>query len=168
MHDISTRDHTYYKILHFWSPLILWRCGLPKGAKVVATNGCFDILHAGHIKMLEYAKSLGDYLVVGLNADVSIRTLKGPTRPINHQDNRKKVLEALRCVDFVHIFYEERSWMFLSVARPNVFVKSGDYTLENMDQTERKLLEAMKTKIDFSLNMVDGLSTSKTIQALQI
>lgn len=160
------RDESYYKILRFWSPLINWRCSLPKDAVVVATNGCFDILHAGHIEMIRRAKEQGDFLVVGLNSDSSIKALKGPNRPINTELNRKLVLEAVRYVDFVHIFHDPRATTFLLAASPHVYVKAGDYSLETMDVDERRVLEKVGASIKF-VDMVDGLSTTNTLKALQ-
>lgn len=166
--SMNDRDWTFNYILNYWASLIRWRSLVkithPKG-KVVATNGCFDILHAGHISMLEAAAAFGDLLVVGLNGDASVRKLKGPKRPINHEQNRKKVLEALRCVSHVHIFDDERATMFLKVARPHVYVKAGDYSLETMDKGEREVLESMGTQILFT-SMIPDLSTTKIIQSL--
>lgn len=134
-------------------------------ARIVATNGCFDILHAGHISMLKFAACCGGFLVVGLNGDESIRRLKGPTRPINNENDRKIVLSELRCVDFVHVFPEERATRFLSVVKPHVYVKAGDYSLETMDKSEREMLEKMGTEIVFT-KLVPGLSTTKILKSI--
>jgi rfaE bifunctional protein nucleotidyltransferase chain/domain len=133
--------------------------------RVVVTNGCFDILHAGHVEMLQKARSLGDYLIVGINSDASVRKLKGPTRPINNQDNRKKVLEALWCVDFVQIFNEDNAATFLLAAHPSIYVKATDYNLDNMNQKEKDVLERCQTKIMF-VDFVPNLSTTKIVKAL--
>lgn len=158
----------YFLILNNWSDLIRWRSFIkatqPK-ATIVATNGCFDILHAGHIAMLEEAKALGDYLVVGINSDASVRHLKGNTRPINSQDNRKKVLEALRCVDFVHIFPDVRANVFLNVCSPHIYVKAGDYNLSNLDKTEKEVLEKHNTIVKFS-PYIKGLSTTNILKSI--
>jgi D-glycero-beta-D-manno-heptose 1-phosphate adenylyltransferase len=162
------RDASFYIILKYWAPLIRWRSMLKithPDAKVVATNGCFDILHAGHISMLESAATFGNFLVVGLNGDESVRQLKGPTRPVNNEDDRKKVLSALRCVDFVHVFPEERATRFLMVAKPHVYIKAGDYSLETMDKSEREVLERMGTTILFT-GLVPGLSTTNILKSL--
>lgn len=134
--------------------------------KVVATNGCFDILHAGHIHMLSKARSFGGFLVVGLNSDCSIKLLKGPNRPVNNEQNRKTVLESIRYVDFVNIFYNTRATFFLFAARPHIYVKSADYSLKTMDAAERVVLRSMKTQIKF-VDMVHKLSTTNIIKALQ-
>jgi D-beta-D-heptose 7-phosphate kinase/D-beta-D-heptose 1-phosphate adenosyltransferase len=100
--------------------------------KIIFTNGCFDILHIGHISLLEHAKSLGDYLIVGINSDDSVRKLKGPNRPINKEDNRKKVLESIKYVDQVVIFNEETPYNLIKKIMPYIIVKGGDYNKENV------------------------------------
>ena len=100
--------------------------------KIIFTNGCFDILHIGHISLLEHAKSLGDYLIVGINSDDSVRKLKGPNRPINKEDNRKKVLESIKYVDQVVIFNEETPYNLIKKIMPDIIVKGGDYNKENV------------------------------------
>ncbi|MDB5350186.1 MAG: bifunctional heptose 7-phosphate kinase/heptose 1-phosphate adenyltransferase [Planctomycetota bacterium] len=104
------------------------------GRRIVFTNGCFDILHRGHITYLGQAKSLGDVLVVGVNSDASLRRLKGPSRPINSQDDRVQVLAALSCVDHLVIFGEDTPSALISALRPDVFVKGGDYTRERLPE----------------------------------
>ena len=104
---------------------------------VVATNGCFDIIHAGHIEYLQAARAMGDRLIIGLNSDKSVTALKGAGRPINNQSNRAMVLSSLRFVDDVFIFDGLRCDDFLEAVRPNVYVKGGDYTLETLDRLER-------------------------------
>lgn len=99
--------------------------------KVVFTNGCFDILHRGHVEYLEKSKALGDKLVVGINSDESVRQLK-PGRPINKQEDRKAVLEALRCVDEVIIFNELRPLDLIKKVKPDIITKGGDYTSEQV------------------------------------
>jgi len=99
--------------------------------KVVFTNGCFDILHKGHIEYLEQSRALGDKLVVGINSDESVRQLK-PGRPINKQEDRKAVLQALRCVDEVIIFDELRPLELIKKVKPDIITKGGDYTLEQV------------------------------------
>ena len=95
---------------------------------IVFTNGCFDILHVGHVTYLEAAKNLGDALVVGVNSDASVRRLKGKSRPINPEKDRAAVLSALRCVDFVVLFEEDTPLRIITALKPNVLVKGGDYT----------------------------------------
>ena len=98
-----------------------------KGQKIVFTNGCFDILHAGHVSVLEFSRSKGDLLVVGLNGDASARRLKGPTRPVNTQADRALVLAALESVSAVCIFNEDTPYNLIKLVRPDVLVKGGDY-----------------------------------------
>jgi len=95
---------------------------------VIATNGCFDLIHAGHTSFLQEARELGDHLVVGCNSDRSVRELKGSTRPINNEKDRKAVLEAIRWVDEVRIFDETDACNFLESVKPDIYVKGGDYS----------------------------------------
>lgn len=98
-----------------------------EGKKIVFTNGCFDILHAGHVSVLEFSKSKGDELIVGLNSDASVSRLKGPTRPVNTQADRALVLAALESVSAVCIFEEDTPYNLIKTVRPDVLVKGGDY-----------------------------------------
>lgn len=100
--------------------------------RVVFTNGVFDILHAGHVTYLEEARALGDVLVVGLNSDESVRRLKGPSRPINTQEDRARVLSALRCVDHVIVFEDDTPLAVITALIPDVLVKGGDYTRDTV------------------------------------
>src|SRR5437762_1103972 len=93
------------------------------GKKIVATNGCFDLLHVGHVRYLKAARALGDALIVGINSDESVRSLKGANRPVNNQSDRTEIVAALECVDLVTIFPEERATKFLQFAAPDVYVK---------------------------------------------
>jgi len=111
-----------------------------KGRKLVATNGCFDLLHAGHVRYLAQARDLGDALVVGVNGDASVRAIKGNTRPLNSEADRAEVLAALECVDFVTIFSEVRATNFLRRAAPAIYVKGGDYRPDTLDSEERDAL----------------------------
>ncbi len=97
------------------------------GKKIVFTNGCFDILHAGHVSILEFCRSKGDVLVVGLNSDTSVKRLKGPTRPVNKEADRALVLAALESVSAVCIFQEDTPYNLIKLVRPDVLVKGGDY-----------------------------------------
>jgi D-beta-D-heptose 7-phosphate kinase/D-beta-D-heptose 1-phosphate adenosyltransferase len=99
---------------------------------LVFTNGCFDILHVGHIAYLEQSRALGKYLVVGLNSDASVRRLKGGTRPINTQEDRKRMLLALRCVDAVYIFDEDTPLGLIKRVKPDIITKGGDYRAEDV------------------------------------
>ena len=102
------------------------------GKKIVFTNGCFDILHAGHVSVLEFSRSKGDELVVGLNSDASVRRLKGPTRPVNTQADRALVLAALESVSAVCIFDEDTPYNLIKQVRPDVLVKGGDYKTDEI------------------------------------
>ncbi len=106
------------------------------GRRVVFTNGCFDILHRGHITYLGRAKALGDILIVGVNSDEGIRRLKGPSRPINTLEDRIQVLAALSCVDHVIPFDEDTPCQLIEVVRPDIFVKGGDYTRDRLPEAE--------------------------------
>jgi len=128
-----------------------------KGQRIVFTNGCFDILHAGHVSVLEFARSKGDVLVVGLNSDASVRLLKGPTRPINAQADRALVLAALESVSAVSIFEEETPYDLIKLVRPDVLVKGGDYK-----PTEIVGREFAKKVVRFAL--LKGRSTTNIIK----
>jgi D-glycero-beta-D-manno-heptose 1-phosphate adenylyltransferase len=136
------------------------------GKTIVFTNGCFDILHAGHVRYLAGAKQLGDILVVGLNGDASVRELKGEGRPLNSQQDRAEVLAALGAIDYVIIFDEKRVEKLLREVRPRIYAKGGDYTLESLDPEEFATLKEIGAKIEI-LPLVPGKSTSKLLQAIQ-
>lgn len=143
-----------------------WRDSIrAKRKRLVVTNGCFDLLHAGHVLYLETARSQGDLLLVGLNGDEGVRRLKGPDRPINSQADRALLVSALQSVDAVCIFPEETALAFLELAQPDVYVKGGDYTLETLNQEERRTIEAAKAKIVF-IPFVPGKSTSSLIKKI--
>lgn len=133
--------------------------------KLVATNGCFDLLHVGHVRYLQTARRLGDALVVGLNGDASVRALKGEGRPLNRERDRAEVLAALESVDFVTIFPEARATEFLKRAQPAVYVKGGDYTPETLDAEERDALAAIGTRIEI-IPFEPGYSTSAVIERM--
>lgn len=144
-----------------------WRqAGKDSGKVWVVTNGCFDLLHAGHVAYLEAARSLGDALLVGLNGDASVRELKGPTRPLNTEDDRALVLAALECVSAVVVFPEKRAARFLSDARPDIYVKGGDYTLDTIDQDERRAVESGGGRIVF-IPFLPGRSTTGLVAKIQ-
>lgn len=136
------------------------------GKKLVATNGCFDLLHVGHIKYLQAARAFGDVLVVGLNGDQSVRELKGPGRPINNEKDRAELLAALEHVDLVAIFPEKRATRFLEAAAAALYVKGGDYTSETLDADERAILQTVGTEIRF-IPFVPGYSTSRLLEQLK-
>ena len=134
------------------------------GEIVVFTNGCFDILHVGNIKTLTRAKSEGSKLVVGVNSDSSVQRLKGPTRPVNPEQDRAQLLAALRCVDAVVIFEEDTPIELLEVIRPHVHVKGGDYQVD--DLPEKDVVEKHGGRIVI-IGLVPGRSTSNLIQKTQ-
>jgi rfaE bifunctional protein nucleotidyltransferase chain/domain len=137
------------------------------GKKLVATNGCFDLLHVGHVRYLRAARALGDALVVGLNGDQSVCELKGPGRPINNQRDRAEVLAALECVDLVTIFPEVRATRFIDTAAPAVYAKGGDYTSESLNAEERAVLEKIGAKIHI-IPFEKGYSTSALVERLRV
>jgi len=135
------------------------------GRKVVFTNGCFDLLHVGHVRYLEKARSFGDALVVGVNGDESVRQLKGAGRPLNNEQDRAEVLAALACVDLVAIFPEKRATRILELVRPSIYVKGGDYTEETLNAEERDALKKMGTDIRI-IPFEPGYSTSGLLEKL--
>ncbi len=135
------------------------------GRKLVVTNGCFDLLHAGHVVYLESARAQGDLLLVGVNGDQAVRELKGTGRPLNPEQDRAAVVAALGCVDAVCIFPERRATRFLELARPDIYVKGGDYTLDTLDPEERKTVERSGGRIVL-IPFVPGKSTSGLIARL--
>ena len=137
------------------------------GKKLVATNGCFDLLHIGHVRYLRAARSLGDALVVGLNGDRSVCELKGPGRPINNEHDRAEVLAALECVDFVTIFPDVRATRFIEMAEPAIYAKGGDYTSDTLNAEERAVLETIGAKIHI-IPFEKGYSTSGLLERLRI
>ena len=133
-----------------------------EGNRVVATNGCFEILHVGHVRYLAAARKLGDVLVVGLNSDDSVRHLKGAGRPVNRERDRAEVLAALESVDYVTIFPERRAMNFLRAAQPAVYAKGGDYTADTLDPEERAVLDDFGTRIEI-IPFEKGYSTSELL-----
>ncbi|CAB9540001.1 D-glycero-beta-D-manno-heptose 1-phosphate adenylyltransferase (EC 2.7.7.70) / D-glycero-beta-D-manno-heptose-7-phosphate kinase (EC 2.7.1.167) [uncultured Gammaproteobacteria bacterium] len=131
-----------------------------KGKKIIFTNGCFDLLHAGHVRYLETAKSFGDVLILGLNSDQSVTTLKGAGRPINTQSDRAYILAALEAVDYVVIFDEETPYNLIKAIQPHILVKGGDY--EGKEVVGQDLVEELKL-----VQFVNGKSTTKTIEKIQ-
>ena len=143
-----------------------WRDALRAAAKrLVVTNGCFDILHAGHVTYLEAAREQGDALLVGLNSDDSVRQLKGPDRPVNTQADRASVLAALQAVDGVCIFDEPRATRFLALARPDIYVKGGDFTVDQLPEEERDAAEKCGARI-ITLGLVPGKSTTALLEKM--
>ena len=136
------------------------------GNKIVATNGCFDLLHVGHVRYLQAARAVGGALVVGINGDESTRKLKGDGRPINNEQDRAEVVAALECVDLVTIFPEVRAVRFLESAAPDVYVKGGDYTVDTLDKSERLVLEKIGAEIRI-IPFEKGYSTSGLLEKLK-
>lgn len=134
------------------------------GEKIVFTNGCFDILHAGHVRYLEKARSFGDCLVLGLNTDASVRGNKGPSRPINSELDRAEVVGALKSVDYVVLFGEKTAETIIAKVRPDVYVKGGDYTLETLP--EAKIVQSYGGRVEF-VQMVAGRSTTNVIKKIE-
>lgn len=133
------------------------------GKKIVFTNGCFDIIHAGHVRYLTTAKNFGDVLIVGLNTDESVRKLKGASRPINNQDDRAEVLLGLKAVDHVIFFGEQTAESLIAEVKPDIYVKGGDYTLETLP--EAKIVQKYGGRVEF-VNLVAGRSTTNLIKKI--
>lgn len=156
---------TQDKIVPFRN-LAQWRENLKQqGKKLVVTNGCFDLLHVGHVTYLEQARSLGDVLLVGLNDDESVRKLKGSDRPINRQEERAYIMAALQSVDAVSIFNGRTATVFLEAVEPDVWVKGGDYTLDSLDYTEKAAVFRSGGRIVI-IPLVPGKSTTGTLAKL--
>lgn len=130
------------------------------GKKIVFTNGCFDIIHAGHVRYLSTAKNFGDVLIVGLNTDESVRRLKGNSRPINNQDDRAEVLLGLKAVDHVIFFGEATAENLIAEVKPNVYVKGGDYTLATLP--EAQIVQRYGGRVEL-VNLVAGRSTTNIV-----
>jgi D-beta-D-heptose 7-phosphate kinase/D-beta-D-heptose 1-phosphate adenosyltransferase len=137
-----------------------------KGKKIVWTNGCFDILHKGHVRYLAKARELGDILVVGLNSDKSVRELKGKDRPVMSQDDRAEILSCLEQVDYITIFSEKTARNCLKNFQPDIYVKGNDYDLESMDQEERRIIEDYGGKLNF-LDVGSQDSSSRYIEYIR-
>jgi D-beta-D-heptose 7-phosphate kinase/D-beta-D-heptose 1-phosphate adenosyltransferase len=133
---------------------------LSNNKNLVFTNGCFDILHSGHIKNLQFAKSKGDILVVGLNSDESIKRLKGSDRPINSVDERSTILSLFNFVDFIIIFSEDTPYNILKILKPNVLIKGGDYRIENI--IGREFVNNV-----YLFDYIDGKSSTSIIQKIK-
>lgn len=134
-----------------------------QGNKIVFTNGCFDIIHAGHVRYLTAAKNFGDVLIVGLNTDESVRKLKGASRPINNQAARAEVLLGLKAVDHVIYFGEATAENLIGEVKPAVYVKGGDYTLETLP--EAKIVQSYGGRVEL-VNLVAGHSTTNIVEKI--
>lgn len=150
-----------------WEKLADWRASVRNsGRKLVVTNGCFDLLHLGHVTYLESARKLGDLLLVGVNSDASVRSLeKGPGRPVNHEEDRALIVAALESVGAVCIFNDRSAQRFLATAQPDVYVKGGDYTIDTINQEERRTVEQSGGTIAI-LPIVPGRSTTNLLKLL--
>lgn len=132
--------------------------------KIVFTNGCFDLLHVGHVRYLQEARSLGDALVVGINSDASVKRLKGPTRPIQIENDRAEILAALGCVDFTVIFAEDTPENLIQKVRPDILVKGGDWKIS--DIVGAPFVQSYGGQV-MSLQFINGKSTTKLIEKSQ-
>ena len=135
------------------------------GKRLVVTNGCFDLLHAGHVRYLSAARELGDALAVAVNGDASVRTLKGEGRPLNSEHDRAELVAALRSVDYVAVFPEVRASHLLERVRPAVYVKGGDYKPETLNSEERAVLNKIGAEIRI-IPFQPGYSTSGLIERM--
>lgn len=129
--------------------------------KIVFTNGCFDLLHVGHVRYLQEARKLGDYLFIGVNSDASVKRLKGKDRPIQNENDRAEILAALGCVDGVAIFTEDTADNIIKQVKPHIFVKGGDWKVQ--DIKEAPTVQALGGEV-YSLQLVEGKSTTKLIE----
>ncbi len=161
----GTMSGTARKILTVSELACVRDCMAGEGRNLVLTNGCFDILHVGHVRYLTQARLLGDALAVALNGDASVRALKGEGRPVNPEADRAEVLAALACVDFVVVFQEVRLHGLIRQIRPMIYAKGGDYTVESLDAGEREALLESGANIRI-LPFVPGYSTTATISKL--
>lgn len=134
------------------------------GKTVVTTNGCFDILHVGHVRYLEKTKSYADYMIVLLNSDKSVRSIKGEGRPINNEDDRAEILCALKCVDYVVMFDEDSPRDLLDEIKPDVYTKGADYTLATLPEADIMIKNG--TRVEF-IEFVQGKSTTNTIKKMK-
>ncbi len=134
-----------------------------KGKRIVFTNGCFDLLHVGHVRYLEQAKALGDILIVGINSDRSVQGLKGPLRPILPIEERSEILSGLGCIDYITVFNEPTPLELITLLKPHVLVKGGDWTKDEVVGSE--VVEGLGGKVVL-LPFVDGSSTSNLIEAI--
>ena len=135
------------------------------GKKIVATNGCFDLLHVGHVRYLQAARELGDILAIGLNGDRSVRELKGTGRPLRSANDRAEILAALQCVDLVTVFPQIRATQFLAAVSPAVYVKGGAYVVDTLNDDEQSILNKAGAKIRL-IPFQAGYSTSRLIEQI--
>jgi rfaE bifunctional protein nucleotidyltransferase chain/domain len=149
-----------------WPRLPAWRAAIrARGLRLVVTNGCFDILHLGHVTYLEAARARGDLLLVGVNSDSSVRELKGQGRPVNTEIDRASVIAALACVDAACIFEQRSALQFLTASEPDIWVKGGDYALDTINQDELRAVEKSGGKVVL-LPLVPGKSTTTLLEKI--
>jgi D-beta-D-heptose 7-phosphate kinase/D-beta-D-heptose 1-phosphate adenosyltransferase len=134
-----------------------------RGKRVVFTNGCFDLLHAGHVKYLQHARNLGDLLILGLNSDASVRRLKGPKRPLIDQEERAHLLAALDCINYVVVFDEDTPLELIIALKPHILAKGGDYSLDGV--VGREFVESYGGRVEL-ITFVDGKSTTNIIERI--
>lgn len=139
------------------------RAGQKSGTTFVATNGCFDILHVGHVRYLQRTKDLADFSIVMLNSDKSVKAIKGDSRPINNEQDRAEILSALSCVDYVVLFEESSPAKLLEELKPDVYTKGADYTLETLP--EREIVIRNNIRVEF-IDFVQGKSTTNVINKI--
>lgn len=162
---MNTLEHIQSKIMTYdelANQLKSWRSS---GKKIVFTNGCFDILHRGHIEYLAKAADMGDILIIGLNTDRSVKRLKGDSRPVNDQHARSLLLAALSFVDAVTLFDEDTPYNLIKTVMPDLLVKGGDYKIEEI--VGHDIVEANGGKV-VTIPLTEGYSTTKTIGKLRI
>lgn len=135
-----------------------------EGKTVVCTNGCFDILHVGHVRYLQKTKTFADYSIVLLNSDKSVKSIKGPSRPINNENDRAEILSALRCVDYVVLFDEDSPRNLLDEIKPDVYTKGADYSMETLPEAD--IMKKNGTRVEF-ISFVEGKSTTNTIEKMK-
>ena len=154
---------TYHKIIsleEIGNRVLFWR---KKSHKMVFTNGCFDLLHSGHVRYLQTAASFGDILILGLNSDSSVKKLKGPHRPITNQDDRAYLLSAIEAIDCIVIFEEETPKRLIQIVNPDVLVKGGDYLPEDVIGHDNVIENGGCVKI---VPYVEGKSTSRIVNSI--
>lgn len=134
-----------------------------RGEKIVFTNGVFDLLHVGHLRYLQEARSLGDALLIAVNSDSSVKRIKGPTRPLNAELERAEILDGLRCVDYVTIFESSTPVPVIEIVRPALYVKGGDYTVDTLPETPVVRSYGGEVKI---LGFTEGRSTTRLIESM--
>jgi rfaE bifunctional protein nucleotidyltransferase chain/domain len=152
------------KVLASWSDLTRELAAVRHGRKVVLTNGVFDILHVGHVRYLQEARAQGDMLVVAMNTDASVKKIKGPTRPLQNENDRAEILAALGCVDYVTMFSENTAEDVVRVVKPDVYVKGGDYKIETLPEAQVVFEYGGSVKL---LQFVDGKSSTNIINKMK-